>query len=599
MSNKMKIFPSQNEIETAADLLVNKYKISSQLLGELFGTQLRDQANGLLRRMGQARLDRLQLTKLWIYREGPNIFSGNSSATKKLRHFLLGQLEEENLRYLFERHGQGNTRITSPSYMITPLVNKPWRAGGRWPMDFVKALGFPLIFAGVKGRQSENKPSMVEIQPKVPFPPLVDFQISLKNRMLEVLEQDGDRTKCIVTLPTGGGKTRVAVEAFIEWVEPRFNEGKYLIWIAQSEELCEQAIQCITDLWSNQEFYYPLKVYRFFGNYSINMEDLTGGVVVCSIQKIHNSFKSNNELFDYILLETGAMIIDEAHRAVSYMYDNLFKMASEIRGEDLFPVCGLTATPGRAGINAAEETAKLVKRFEAYLIKPDLDEAYTDNPLRYFREHKYLARAKHIVYRSGRKYVLSDDESIEAPDTDEKLTKVFLRRLANDEARNLIIINRLLQIPKDKPTLVYACTVEHAHFLAMILTEKGRTAGVITSDTSLTIRRGLIKRFKEGSINFLLNFGVLTTGFDAPNTEYIVICRPTTSVILYEQIVGRGLRGPRFGGTEECTIIDFADNINRLGGPLAYQRFAEDWQWDDETEESMDTMMREVAASRE
>jgi hypothetical protein len=320
----MKIFPLQNEIKIAVDLLVNKYKISSQLLGELFGTQLRDQANGLLRRMGEERLDQLRLTKLWIYREGPNIFSGNCSVTKKLRRFLLGQLAEENLQNLFERHGQGNTRITSPSYMITPLVNKPWRAGGRWPLDFVKALGFPPIFAGVKGRQSENKPSVVEIQPRVPFPKLVDFQISLKNRMLEVLTQNGDRTRCIVTLPTGGGKTRVAVEAFIEWVEPRFSEGKYLIWIAQSEELCEQAIQCITDLWSNTEFYYPLKIYRFFGNYSIDIEDLTGGVIVCSIQKIHNCLKSSNDLFDYILLETGAMIIDEAHRAVSDMYDNLF-----------------------------------------------------------------------------------------------------------------------------------------------------------------------------------------------------------------------------------------------------------------------------------
>ena len=102
-----------------------------------------------------------------------------------------------------------------------------------------------------------------------------------------------------------------------------------------------------------------------------------------SIQKIHNSLKSENELFDCILLETGAMIIDEAHRAVSFMYDNLFDRAYELRGEDLFPVCGLTATPGRAGINAAEETAKLVKRFEAYLIKPDLGEAYADNPLRF------------------------------------------------------------------------------------------------------------------------------------------------------------------------------------------------------------------------
>ena len=104
---------------------------------------------------------------------------------------------------------------------------------------------------------------------------------------------------------------------------------------------------------------------------------------------------------------------------------------------------------------------------------------------------------------------------------------------------------------------------------------------------------------KKKKINSLLNFGVLTTGFDAPNTEYIVICRPTTSAILYEQIVGRGLRGPKFGGTEECTIIDFADNINRLGAPLAYQRFSEDWHWDEEKEEESNTFMKEVATSLE
>lgn len=84
--------------------------------------------------------------------------------------------------------------------------------------------------------------------------------------------------------------------------------------------------------------------------------------------------------------------------------------------------------------------------------------------------------------------------------------------------------------------------------------------------------------FKKGEIEFLLNYGVLTTGFDAPKTEYIMICRPTTSVVLYEQIVGRGLRGPRFGGTEHCTIIDFADNLLRLGKPLAYQRFHNFWE---------------------
>jgi len=90
----------------------------------------------------------------------------------------------------------------------------------------------------------------------------------------------------------------------------------------------------------------------------------------------------------------------------------------------------------------------------------------------------------------------------------------------------------------------------------------------------------MIEDFKNGKLDFICNYGVLTTGFDAPKTSCIVLCRPTTSEILYEQIIGRGLRGVRFGGTEYCKIIDFADNIERLGVPLAYKRFSDLWTTD-------------------
>ena len=127
---------------------------------------------------------------------------------------------------------------------------------------------------------------------------------------------------------------------------------------------------------------------------------------------------------------------------------------------------------------------------------------------------------------------------------------------------------------------MYACTVRHAYFLSAILSERGRTAAAVSSETPLTLRRALVHDFKSGKIEFLCNYGVLTTGFDAPRTEYIALCRPTKSAVLYEQIIGRGLRGPKFGGTDTCTVIDFADNIKRLGGPLAYLRFKDFWDRD-------------------
>lgn len=576
----MHVFPSDEEVELAAGLLVNEYRVSPQMLGQLFDTDQRDQANSILQALGDKRLCALDVARLLIQREGPALFSGSKEVTRELRLHILGGLPDEQVEGLFERNPPSGKNITSVSRMRRPLAWMKWSSGKRWARDFVAATGFPAIFAGVE--QREKVSTILDVPPLKKPPKLADFQAGLKERMLKVLERYGDRTRCVVTLPTGGGKTRIAVEAFIDWMQPRFAAGKYLIWIAQSEELCEQAIACIEQMWGSREFVGPLRIYRFFGGRDIPTEELRGGVVVASIQQLHYRIKAEDEAIEAVLKDTGAMIIDEAHRAVSAMYDTLLDRAEEICGPDLFPICGLTATPGRAGMNSSEETVKLVGRFEVYLVKPELGKKYETNPLRYFREHRFLARARHVLCHSGREYVLTDDD-LEDMKRESDLPAGFLKRLAADRERNLLVVRRLLELPEGTPTLVYACTVEHAYFLAAILTAQGRRAAAVSADTPMTIRRALVQDFKDGKIEFLCNYGVLTTGFDAPKTGCIALCRPTTSEVLYEQIIGRGLRGSEFGGTEECTIIDFADNIRRLGPPLAYARFADFWT-DEETE---------------
>jgi DNA repair protein RadD len=524
--------------------------------------------------LGSSRLTALDVARLLVQREGWALFAGSRNVTRELRLHLLRQLSDVEVRNLFERHSPGNNGILSPSHMRKPLAEKKWHSGKHWARDFVAALGFPLIFAGVA--QGERVPTICDVPPRKSPPKLARFQEKLKQGMLDVLARDGVRTRCVVTLPTGGGKTRVAVEAFIDWMQPRFAQGKYLVWIAQSEELCEQAIACIEQMWGSREFVGSLRIYRLFGGRDVPIDELRGGAVVASIQQLHHRIKSNDTALESILKDTGAVIVDEAHRAVSSMYDTLLDRAEEIRGPDLFPICGLTATPGRAGLNRTREIVKLVGRFEAYLIKSDLGTEYEENPLRYFREHGFLAKARHILYRSGREYALTDNE-LDEMKREADLPSGFLKRLAADKVRNLLLIRRLLSLPKGTPTLVYACTVEHAYFLSAILAAQGRKAGAVSADTPVTLRRALIHDFKEHKVEFLCNYGVLTTGFDSPKTECITLCRPTTSEVLYEQIIGRGLRGPEFGGTPECTIIDFADNIRRLGPPLAYKRFEDFW----------------------
>ena len=76
----------------------------------------------------------------------------------------------------------------------------------------------------------------------------------------------------------------------------------------------------------------------------------------------------------------------------------------------------------------------------------------------------------------------------------------------------------------------------------------------------------------------LCNFGILSTGFDAPNTDTVFITRPTNSAVLYSQMIGRGMRGPAVGGTATCNVIDVIDNIIGYGdSDKVYRYFDEYW----------------------
>jgi DNA repair protein RadD len=569
----MNAFPTESEIRQTVHNLLDRFKVNVNLLIKFIGTEKYIQMNNMLLDLEEGEIDEYQLARMIVIEKGPYLFAGSNDTVRELRAFLLKQLEEKKLIELYERNPISGRNIRSASYMPNALAEKKWLMGGRWARDFVQTLGFPLIFSGISVPKDHSTDPIQDIEPRKIVPPLVEYQQGLKSQMLEVLNREQDRTRCVVTLPTGGGKTRVAVESFIDWMQPRFSEGKYLVWIAQGEELCEQAISCISDMWQNREFPEALRVYRYFGGKNVKLEDLIGGAVIASIQQLYSRIQSNDESLNEILANCGAMIIDEAHHATTKSYNLLFDKARKLIGDDLFPICGLTATPGRSNM----QTMSLVDQFQANLIHPTLPEMkrYETNPLLYFREEGFLAEPIFLLHENGEEIEVLDDM---LDGNQEDLSHEFLSQLASNRQRNFQIIEYMMSIPEGSSTLVYACTVEHAEFLSLMMNSIDRKSAVISADTPKPIRRMHIAAFKKGEIEFLFNYGVLTTGFDAPKTNYILICRPTSSIVLYEQMVGRGLRGPRFGGTRDCKVVDFSKNIKRHGEPLAYARFIKEWQ---------------------
>ena len=551
-----------------AYMLIDQYGLSTRFINTLAEERNIEHLLEIVERQ----LSPYEKLELMLRVEGSDFFAGSKEHTKELRKKIIDCWTEDIRNDEFKKRCKTNAR--SDKHKSRKLAEMNWHRGSAWPKAFMELSGIDPLFCGKKNITIHYE-AYEDVEPYKRLPQLKDYQLHLKDELKAALDERGDDAKCLISLPTGSGKTRIAVEAYTEYLRPRFFEGKYLIWIAQSEELCEQAIATFQQIWQHKEFTESLRIYRMYGGYQLHEQDMCGGVVVCSINKLINAIANGGNFETRLLIENcGACIIDEAHRAVTMMYNTFYEYSQRIRGEKMFPVCGLTATPGRT-----DDITKLTKFFVFRLVTPSLPAKYQERPVHYFRDKGYLARPIHEVIATGETYTIEFDSGKPDPSLEELEFEVSrgCKELALNVKRNQKILERLLAIT-DGQVIVYACNVEHAQLLAAALVVNGRKAVAITASTPRSKRQVYVERFKKGEIEFLINHSVLTTGFDAPKTNYIVICRPVFSDILYEQIVGRGLRGPQFGGTETCRIIDFTDNLGRFGDQQSYHRFEDFWE---------------------
>ncbi|MBI2570484.1 MAG: DEAD/DEAH box helicase [Candidatus Schekmanbacteria bacterium] len=534
-----------------------------------------EHAGGRLR----SRLSDDDLATLLVDLMGPDLLS-----LKELRHRLALGASSDELDRLHDYPSQCVGRGGRPS-QAKAIADRPWHPGKTWPAHFVRIHGFPDLFGGIAG--SPTDPDSIDVEPFRPLPSLEDFQVDLKGQLLEVMNARPGDNRGILSLPTGAGKTRTAVEGLVEWrLSGPGRPG--VLWIAQSDELCEQAVQAFREVWIDQGHRpaasrEPLTIHRLWG----------GGravaahpdVVVASIQKLHAIIRAEDgsdgarderqRALALMAEHVGVVIVDEAHRVLAPSYAEVLRfLGAEIgrSGRSAVPLVGLTATPYRG---VEEETRRLANRFHGRLLRPS---GLGEDPVSCLRERGVLSRPVHTVVRhDGPLHVLDSDTRFQ--DYFERFSDFhpeFLQQLGQECVRNQRLINILCELPPKHPTLFFGCSVEHARAIAVLLRRRGRSAATVVAGTRSATRRFLIEEFRAGRISVLCNYGVLTTGFDAPCVQAVVIARPTASPILYEQMIGRGMRGPRFGGTEECLVIDVEDNI-RFGGQMAYARYDEYW----------------------
>ena len=143
--------------------------------------------------------------------------------------------------------------------------------------------------------------------------------------------------------------------------------------------------------------------------------------------------------------------------------------------------------------------------------------------------------------------------------------------------RRMLILNAIKEQVRKSPNgkfLYFGPTVKDVRLMTLLLRESNYSADYVIGNRKLATRRKIINDFKNGKLQFLCNCEVLTTGFDEPKITHLVMARPTVSQVLYEQMIGRGLRGIKFGGTEICKVLSCEDM------DLNYDEFYRIWRND-------------------
>ena len=501
------------------------------------------------------------------YRVLFSLFGTEVLREKKLRRLLCLTLPYGQLREAASTLGLESER--KPFDLALSISNLPWVPGGRVVKLFALLFAIPQEF--LPSREDEMKSHEI-VAPFTPPPELFKYQEELAELLLAQL-MSAEYKACLLQLPTGAGKTRTVLDALANFLNDGYIKGlsRGILWLAHTEELCEQAIESFKRVWARYGAY-DAHIYRLWGEYRVAVDEAPMGLIVGGFQKVALLASSNPEQFQKLLNGVSVLVIDEAHKALAPTIRNLVEIA---KAQQRIQIVGLTATPGR-GVNSGLENRKLSRLFDNKLL---VAASLGRDPIGRLQELGVLAKVQHVPLASQLCYRLTESELAMSEEWGD-LSATILRKLSEDEKRNNVILEAVRkQVEQGRQTIVFACSVDHASKLAARFAAQGFLSAAVDCRMRKSLRRRAVTEFKQGNIAALFNYGVLSTGFDAPNIECVVIARPTSSVVLYSQMIGRGLRGGKMGGNQQCVLIDVVDNFDNFGGVAdVYNYFEQFWK---------------------
>lgn len=344
------------------------------------------------------------------------------------------------------------------------------------------------------------------------------------------------KNPAVLVLPTGAGKSLVIAEL------AKIAKGRVLV-LAHVKELVEQ----------NHNKYESYDLSAGIFSAGLNRKDDHNKVIFGSIQSVARA--SSDFFKDFSLL-----VIDECHR-VSLEEDSQYhQVISKLREtNEKLCILGLTATPYRLGLGWIYNYhyKGMIKAEEDRFFKKCIFEL----PLTFMVKNKYLTPP--IVIDSP--VACYDFSTLKRKSQNQSFSISDIEEVLTDQKRVTPgIIGHIVDQAKDRNgVMIFTSSVRHAKEILGIL--PAGESYLVTGETPEDERDEIIRKFKSREAKFLVNISVLTTGFDAPHVDLIAVLRPTESVSLYQQIVGRGLRLSE--GKEDCLVLDYTGQAYDLFSP--------------------------------
>ena len=344
------------------------------------------------------------------------------------------------------------------------------------------------------------------------------------------------RDPAVIVLPTGAGKSLVIAEL------AKIAIGRVLV-LAHVKELVEQ----------NHLKYESYDLHAGIYSAGLNQKDSEQKVIFGSIQSVA---KAKDAFFkDFTLV-----VIDECHRVGLEPDSQYAKVITQLKlNNPRICILGLTATPYRLGLGWIYNYALRgeLKTQELRFFK----HCIYDLPLEYMISNQYLTPPVQVdipvtsydfseLIEGGNAYTMAQLE--EALHQQRRLTPLIIKNIID-----------ITESDQRQGVMIFSSTVKHAQEIMNHL-PPGQ-ARLVVGTTELSERDQIVHDFKQKAFKYLVNVSVLTTGFDAAHVDVIAILRPTESISLYQQIVGRGLRLDT--DKKDCLVLDYTGMGHSIFSP--------------------------------